>query len=117
MMSRYNRFMPNQPIRINTEALAAWKQACGIPLSDYAAANAAVSLAATWRELEAEAHAGGIFFLLNLLRDGHIPLAALGDLEITVKGTDVRVGVPGRILAIYSVNPGNIGAMLRAARD
>ena len=109
--------MTNQPIRIDAEALAAWKQACGIPLSDYAAANAAVSLAATWREREAEAHAGGMFFLLNLLRDGHIPLDALSDLEITVKGTDVRVGVSGVTRAVYGVNPGNIGAMLRVAGD
>lgn len=106
--------MPNQPIRINSEALAACKQALGIPLSDYAAANAAVSLAATWREREAEAHAGGMFFLLHALRDGHLPVSALDDLEITVKGTDVRVSVPGGSTATLGVNPGNIGAKLRA---
>ena len=88
--------MPNQPIRINSEALATCKQAIGIPLSDYAAANAAVSLAATCREREAEAHAGGMHFLLHALQEGHIPVEALGDLEITVKGTNVHIGVRGR---------------------
>ena len=100
------------------DELARWKAELGvIKVDDHAAANAAVSLAATWRELEAEAHASGMHWLLHWLQDGHIPLAALGELKITVKGTDVHIGVPGGTLATLGVNPANIGAKLRAAGD
>ena len=114
------------------DELARWKAELGvIKVDDHAAANAAVSLAATWRELEAEAHASGMHWLLHWLQDGHIPLqdghiplqdgyiplAALGELKITVKGTDVHIGVPGRTFATLGVNPANIGAKLRAAGD
>ena len=107
----------NKPIRIDKDALDRWKVAAGLPLDDGAAANAAVRLAATWRELEAEAHAGGAYFLLNLLRDGHLTPADLADMTITVRGTDMHVGVAGVTRAVYGVNPGNVGALLRAAGD
>ena len=107
----------NKPIRIDKEALDRWKEAVGVPLDDGAAANAAVRMAATWREREAEAHASGMHFLLHALQDGHIPVAALGELEITVKGTDVHVGAAGVSFAAFGVNPGNVRAKLRAAGD
>ena len=97
--------MKNQPIRINAEALAACKRAIGIPLSDYAAANAAVAMVGDLHVRTAEAHASGMFYLLSVLQDGHIPVSALGDLKITVRGTDVSVGVPGGPTATLGVNP------------
>ena len=103
----------NKPIRVDADALAEWKRKVGIPLDDGAAANAAVRLAAEWREREAEAHASGMFFLLHALQDGHLPVAALGELEIVVKGTDVRVTAPNGATATLGVNR----AHWRATRD
>ena len=38
-------------------------------------------------------------------------------MTITVRGTDMHVGVAGVTRAVYGVNPGNVGALLRAAGD
>lgn len=93
----------NKSIRIDAAALERWKLASGIELNDGEAANAAVRTAASLRQIQAEAMAGGIEWILHALRAGHIPST---DVKVTVEGAEVRVAeVGGHVVAVFAPNP------------
>ena len=93
-----------RPMLGRKQVIDRWKAATGIELDDGAAANAAVRTAANLRQREAEAMARGMQWLLSMIQDGHVP--SRPDLDITVKGDEVRISDPdgGRLWAVVGTN-------------
>ena len=110
--------MTKHQIRIDGEALSAWKRALGVELSDTAAANSALRVAAdvARREVAAEAH--GIGRLADWLERGLADPQALaaGDVEITVVGSEIRARIGDAHFVIAS-NPTHMAHVVKVAGE
>ena len=96
----------NKPLRVDAQALAAWKRATGIDLDDLAAANSAVRVAADLPRREAEAVSRGMNWIVNWAERGLFDMQALrgGDVEIRVEGLEVHARIGDARFTILS-NP------------
>ena len=99
--------MPTKQIRIDEDALAAFRAAVGVDLPDATAANAAVRTAATMPEREIAAMAYAMRWLLGLLADGHVVNGidpALADrVSVTERGGEIHLQGDGHAVIRPSV--------------
>ena len=98
-------------VRVETDALDAWRRALGAQIDDRAAANSALRVAADIQRREKEAMAYGMERLLDWVARGLADPQALadGDVEITVadverRGVELRVRI-GQNRFVLGSNP------------
>ena len=109
---------PQQQVRVDPEALRRWRSVLGIEISDSAAANAAVFVAADLPQREAEALARGMEWLTDWVARGLVDMQALrgGDVEIRVEGSTVRVRIGDAHFGIGS-NPTHARTAVLVAKE
>ena len=107
-----------QQVRVDPEALRRWKAVLGIEISDSAAANAAVYVAADLAQREAEAVSRGMNWIADWAERGLFDMQALrgGDVEIRVEGSEVRARIGDAHFVIGS-NPTLANTAAKVAKE